>query len=259
MRSPAIAAAAIAMIAGAGAAATASPDDLVGRDVVLARGAGEFAAALEVNLSTRHVYKPVSLAPDLWFGITDALTVGVIDSARATGVLDTGDGLCPRDSLHGCTRAYDNVGVDARYRVHTGAIAIAARLRVVASTFDPWKPSIRPGAVIRLHRGRFAVTVDPHLEIGLANRDKGNRDWLRIPIWLAVQPARRVAIALRTGVDGEFATYTDTAAVPLGIDLTIRATADLDVTGLVAFPEILGPQNQINPRLAWLGVTWRWR
>lgn len=256
MRSPTIAAVAVVMIA---SAAAASPDDLVGRDVVLARGAGEFAAALELNLSTRHVYKPVSLAPDLWFGITDALTVGVIHSARATGVLDTGDGLCPRDSVHGCPRAYDNVGVDARYRLHTGAIAIAARLRVVASTFDPVKPSIRPGALVRLHRGRFAVIADPHLELGLANRDQGNRDWLRIPVWLAIQPARRVAIALRTGIDGEFATYADTFAVPLGVDVTIRATRDVDLTGLVAFPELLGPQNQINPRLAWVGVTWRWR
>jgi hypothetical protein len=265
VRCPAIAIAALAIAmpsrARAGGPAVAAPlaaDDLVGRDVVLARDAGEAAAALELDLSKRREFEPASVAPDVWYGATDRLTIGIVHSARALGVLDAGGGLCFRGSAHGCPRAYDNVAIDARYRLRAGWLAVAARTRVAIGSFDPFKPSVRPGALIRLHKGRFGLTADPHLQIGLDHRDLGNRDWLRVPVWFAVQPVRRVAIALRTGVDGEFATFGDTFAIPLGLDATVRVSKKVELSALFAFPTLGGPQNQFNPRVAWLSVTGRW-
>lgn len=243
---------------GPAVAAPGGPDDIVGRDVVLAREAGEAAATIELNLSKRYEWDPVSVAPDLWFGVTDLITVGLIHSSRATGVIDAGNGLCSTGTAHGCPAAYDNIGVDGRYALRRGWLAIAARVRAIATSFDPFKPSVRPGALIRLHRGRFGVIADPHLQLGLSRRDEGNRDWLRIPLWAAIQPARGVAIALRTGIDGELATFADTFAVPIGLDVTVRITARIELTAFVGFPTLLGPQNQFTRRVGWLGVGGRW-
>jgi hypothetical protein len=243
---------------GPAVAAPGGPDDIVGRDVVLPRDGGEAAAALELNLTVRYELEPASVAPDVWYGATDKLTVGIVHSARALGVLRTGGGLCVRDSAHGCPRAYDNVGVDARYALRRGWLAIAARARFAATSFDPFKPSIRPGALIRLHRGRFAIVADPHLQLGLTNRDLGNRDWLRIPLWFAIQPARRIALAVRMGLDGELATFGDTFALPFGLDVTVRISRRIELAALLALPSIGGPQNNPTSRLAWLSVTGRW-
>jgi hypothetical protein len=243
---------------GPAVAAPGGPDDIVGRDVVLAREAGEAAATIELNFSRRRVYDPVSVAPDLWFGVTDRITVGLIHSSRATGVIDAGNGLCSTGSAHGCPAAYDNIGLDGRYALRRGWLAIAGRVRLVASSFDPFKPSVRPGALIRLHRGRFGVIADPQLQLGLARRDEGNRDWLRIPLWAAIQPVRGLAVALRTGIDGELATFADTYAVPIGFDLTLRVTRRVELSVFFGFPTLLGPQNQFTRRVVWLGVGGRW-
>ena len=250
--------AAPARAGGPAVSAPGGPDDLVGRAVVLAREAGEAAATIEVNLSKRYEWKPVSVAPDVWFGVTDQLTIGLIHSSRAMGVIDAGNGLCSTGSTHGCPAAYDNIGLDGRYALRRGWLAVAARVRVIASSFDPWKPTVRPGALVRLHRGRFGITADPQLQLGLDHRDEGNRDWLRIPLWFAIQPARGVAIALRTGIDGELATFGDTYAIPVGLELAVRVTARVELAAFVGFPTLGGPQNQFTRRVGWLGVTGRW-
>jgi hypothetical protein len=239
--------------------APGKPDDFVGRDVVLPVDGGEASGTLEVNLTRRYESEPASVAPDLYYGVTRELTVGIIHSSRAMGVIDAGAGLCFRGETHECSAPYDNTGVDVRYAVRRGRIAIAARARVIASTYDPFKPSVRPGALVRFHLGRFGIVADPHVQLGLAHRDEGNRDWVRVPLWFAVQPLRGAMIALRTGVDGEVATFGDTYAIPIGVDVALRITDRVEAGAFVGFPTLGGPQNQFTRRVMWLGVTGRWK
>jgi hypothetical protein len=130
----------------------------------------------------------------------------------------------------------------------------------VLASFEPLKPSARIGALVRARgrASRLAVIADPHVQLGLANTDLGNRSWLRVPLWLAVQPVPRWSIALRTGLDGEFATFGETFAIPFGIDTTVRLTRRVDLSALAAFPSLLGPQNQYRSRAISLTLTARW-
>jgi hypothetical protein len=114
------------------------------------------------------------------------------------------------------------------------------------------------GGLLKWHHGRFAVVTDPQLQIGLTNRDRGNRDWLRLPLWLEVQPARHVLVALRTGVEGELATWHDSFLVAAGLDLTVRFRPDVDASLTLGFPAALGPLNDGHERHVAATLTVRW-
>jgi hypothetical protein len=244
-------------LAGARAGA-APPDDIVADDVVLARGQVEGALTYESNMSLRLVRKPWSLAPDFAVGVTDRLTLGVVHSARGLSLVESGFGFCLAEQ--GCERgAYDEIGIDSRWAlVRRDGLALAARARFVSRSFDPWKPSLRLGALVRFHRGRFAVVADPQLQLGVYHRDLGNRDWLRVPVWLQVQPFCHVMLALRTGIEGELVTFADAFAIPMALELVVRPHPRADAALSYGFPGLLGPQNEYKVRHLSLTVTVRW-
>jgi hypothetical protein len=235
----------------------AGADDLTRDDVVLRVGELESALSVEADVSKRAGGEPWSLAPDLSYGLTDALTVGIVHSARALSLVDSGLGLCL--SGHDCRGIYDDATLDSRYRfLERDGFNLAARVRFTSHSFDPWKPSLRVGGLFKWHHGRFAVLTDPQLQLGLANRERGNRDWLRLPLWLEIQPMRHVLVALRTGVEGELATWHDTFLVAGALDLTVRIRPDVDGSLTVGFPALLGPLNDGNERHLGATVTVRW-
>jgi hypothetical protein len=223
--------------------------------LVLPRGAVDVAVTVEANLAALHQWHPVSIAPDAYWGVTDELTLGVITSARALPRIQVGDGLCFHE---GCTRLYDNVGVDARYAVKRGALEVAARTRLVARSFSPFKPSLRPGALVRWSRAWFAVEADPQLWIGLDHRGAGNGDQLSVPVTLRFDLACRGEAWLFTGVRGELSGFADEYAIPVGVGGAVRVRG-WDVGGEVGFPELAGPQNQASSRSAYVFVERRVR
>src|SRR5882757_2600288 len=72
--------------------ATASDTD----GFVVPKGKLVLDAQLELNLSSGNAFKPVSLAPDLWYGVTDDITLGLVHSGLGeTGFIGAvGDSLC---------------------------------------------------------------------------------------------------------------------------------------------------------------------
>jgi hypothetical protein len=205
---------------------------------VLPHGAIDARLSIEASLNARRVADPISLAPDVWYGASDQVTVGVITSGDALPRIQVGDGLC-----HGCDRLYDNLGLDLRV---AWSPRVAFESQLVLRSFDPWKPSWRPGLRVHLARGAFAFDAAPQLWLGLANVDRGNADELSVPVWGRVFFWRAEAW-LYTGVRGELAGFGEKYAIPvaLGFALDVHDTA----VGLQAgAPELLGPQNQVKDR-----------
>lgn len=258
MRAPVIALAALTAALATARAAAAAPDDLIARPLVLAPGALEGGLTLEVGLSTRQVGKPISLAPDLYWGVTDRLTVGVVHSARALSLVSSGDGICFGGVDHGCEQAYSNLGLEARWSLATGVRAAAAHVRLVTRRWSPWLPSLRIGALLRWRHGRFAVIADPFVQLGLLHRDQGNRAILDLPVWLAVQPTCRWEAYVRTGVQGEWAVFRDAWQVPLALGVRVAVSRRVDVAAEAGFERLGGPLNDAKPRAGWLGVDVRW-
>lgn len=205
---------------------------------------GHVDAALTAELEPA-----LSLAPDVWWGVTDGFTLGLITSARAQDRVEARNGVC----VHGCDRLYDNVALDGRWSLQRGRLAIAARVRLGERSFAPFRPTLRPGVQVRWWRGAFAIEADPHVQIGLANRAEGNRDQLALPVWLRAQLGCRASLWLHTGARGEAIDFAEKYAVPFALGAALRVGPV--VVGVEAgFAALLGPQNQLADHSASLFV-----
>ena len=232
--------------------AIAEPTDVVTRPIVL--DAQQVDAQLVVEADLETVGRPLSLAPDAWFGATPRLTVGIVHSDSALDRVTDGASLCVVSGELSCTRVYHEVGADARYAVLDW---LAPRVRVLVRDVSPWKPALTLGALARWQRGRFALTGDPYLQVGLANTDRGNRAALVLPVYATLQPAARWAITLQTGYVSDLAVWSDGYNIPVALSVLARATEHLDVTAQVGFTTLLGPQNTVQERETWLILAWR--
>jgi len=189
---------------------------------------------IEADLSARRELDDVSGRPDIWFDATDRLTVGVTTSARALSRLHV-------------AQYYDDVAVDGLWKLDP---RVSLRARFVQS-WDPWRPSLRVGALARWRRGPWAVEGDPHVQLGLANTELGNRAQLDVPVWLRFHGAW-----LRTGARGELSGFLEKVAIPIGVGGVVHV-GRLDLGVEVAFPRLLGPQNEFRSRVGYVYVSTR--
>jgi hypothetical protein len=227
-------------------------------DVPLAEGQVEADVTIEANMHPSHFAQPLSLAPDLWFGATDRLTLGIVHSGPAIDRLQPGASFCLVEELPGCDRLWQRGGIDALWIARTGELAVAPRLRFLIRDIDPVKPAVTLGALVTWTHGRFAVTGDPFLQFGLANQARGNRAAIFLPITLTVVPTCRWAIDLRTGWNSEFAVIDDGGwHIPMWLGARAQATAHVEVGAAIGFYSALGPQNDGNERALFATVGYR--
>jgi hypothetical protein len=168
-------------------------------------------AFVEINLSEDAAFEPLSIAPDLWFGITDAFTVGVIHSGRAaTGLFGSvGNGLCLTGEDGGCPRVYDSLGLDVRYHLlRPGRLTLSAEGGLFARSFDPFTLALKLGVVGRWQSGALAIEAAPNLWIGLNERSaettdtaaRANKEVVHLPFNFIYGLTPRIALALQLGV-----------------------------------------------------------
>jgi len=238
-------------------AAHAEPNDLVTRPFVLPAGGFEVQLTAEINLQKNRYGRPLSLAPDLWYGITPRWTIGLIHSNPSVDRIDATATFCLRRFQTRCDRLYRGSGIDLRWSWKSGPLAVAPRARLLVRDVDPIKPAVTVGTLVRWTHGRFAIESDPYLRLGLMNRDEGNRAALFVPIWLAMQPTCRWLLAIHTGWDSELAIWRDGFHIPFGLVIRARATMQLDVGVEAGFTSLLGPQNNIKQRAALVTIGWR--
>jgi hypothetical protein len=99
------------------------------------------------------------------------------------------------------------------------------------------------------------VTADPYLQLGLANRDRGNRAQLWLPVTLAVEPARSWQLALHTGWNSELAIVRDGWKVPVAVGVRARARDALELGVTLGFASLLGPQNTPKQRVLFVTLA----
>ncbi|MEJ7598861.1 MAG: hypothetical protein WKG01_13215 [Kofleriaceae bacterium] len=224
---------------------------------MLRQGEIEASLTVEINLKARLVGEPLSLAPDLWLGITPRLTLGLIHGHRSLDQIDAGGSFCVRGDALACDATYQGSGIDARWSARTGAFSVVPRVRLLVRDVEPVKPAVTLGSLVRWTRGRFAIQSDPYLRLGLANRDQGNRAALVVPLWFQVQPTCKWLIALHVGYESDLAVARDGWHLPVGLVVGVHPIAPLELTIEVGFPSLLGPQNQFKQRAAQVSVAWR--
>jgi len=242
----------------AAAPAHADPDDIITRPLVLERDGLELRLTAAVNLQQRRIGRPVSLAPDAWWGVSPRLTIGIIHSDASLDQVATSGSFCVRQSvLSTCDHLYHGGGLDVRYAALDGNTAVVPRVRAILRDTDPMKPAVTLGAMVRWTHGRFAIASDPYLRLPLANAALGNRSAIMLPVWLAVQPADGWRIALRTGFDADLVILRDGGHITIAVDATARVTREVDVDLEVGWGSLLGPQHDARHATVTLGAAWR--
>src|SRR5262245_41487981 len=85
-------------------------------------------AFFESNLSDSATFKPFAISPDIWYGATDDITVGLVHSSvGSSGFIGGADSsLCLAGTDNGCPDVYRGFGVDVRYNLKTGMLSYAA-------------------------------------------------------------------------------------------------------------------------------------
>jgi hypothetical protein len=226
-------------------------------------------AFVGINLSSDAVFKPFSISPDIWYGATEAITVGLVHSGvGASGFLGApGTALCLTGASNGCADVYPGFGVDVRYKLKTGAFAWAADGGLYVNAFDPFQLAIKLGAIGRWTSDKIAVELAPNLFFGLTNRSpepvmmvavEGNQEILNLPVTGLYALTPKASVALQTGVILPFQNTGDSYAIPLSIGGHFLAMPDLNVSLAFSLPKLVGGGDDagVDARVLTLGGTY---
>jgi hypothetical protein len=210
---------------------------------------------IEVNLAHHYFGQPLSLAPDLWWGATDRLTLGVTHSHASVDRFEPGGSLCVTTDPLYCDSPYRGSGLDARYSIVDGVLA--ARVRALLVDVAPIKTAFTFGALARWHRGRVALVTDPYLQLGVAGVPRGNRSSVVVPVELAITVARRIDLSLHSGFISQLVALDGGWHIPVAVGARVALTPALEVAATLGFASLLGPQNTPKQRALFVSVGWR--
>lgn len=243
-----------------------------GAPLTIGRGRLVIAGStLNVNLSSGAVGEPVSLAPSVWFGVTDKISVGLTHDGGTTawsprpgvrvttkeelGITDTevsGSGICVTGKDANCAKPYNNVGVDALIGITDGKFSVAGHVGVDALSLEEMTLGTRLGVL-----GRFAATskvsivFDPRVQLAITDREfTGDR--LDIPLWVWFEPATTLGFYVHTGLSGPFDGLGDSFNVPVGVGASFHASPKLTLGADFHFSNLLGKGSSADGRV--LGV-----
>lgn len=205
---------------------------------------GLFTARLNllVNASKGTFGKPTSLAPDLFYSVSDTVQLGLVHTEPMGWQSLPGVGLCLTGDGDGrCPKVYNNVGLDFMYGLLFGDFHLSLHstlyLRYIT---DPTWVMWTVGFTGKFHfTDTVALLFDPQIGIALSERDS-NKDQLFVPLELQFQAAQAVSLKVLTGVRGQLSNLGDTYMVPLGLGVVGNVTANVDVGLRFSFDNLLG-------------------
>lgn len=270
MRLPAVllAAAVLAGVPAGAAAQTATVTEE--RQLTLPAGKIFAQAFAEVSLSKDAAFEPFSIAPDIWYGVMDELSVGLVHSGRAsTGLYGIpGNGLCLSGESGNCARVYDNIGLDARYHLYReGGITLSADGGLFAQSFDPFTMSLKVGAIGRWESGAMSVELGPNLFVGLTQRSPeegmveitaGNKEIFYFPATFMYALSPRLGLAGQLGAIVPFESAGDVYMIGASVGAQYMATENILVDAAFSLPALVSgdaiPFDAADLRTITLGV-----
>jgi hypothetical protein len=224
-------------------------------------------AIVEANLGSGAVGKPFSIAPDLWYGWSDKLTLGLTHSGRGqTGFLaGAGRGLCFGDEITcaiGIGEIYTTVGAEARMGLTEGNFPFALALGAIVEAFEPeLVVSGKIGVVGRWQSDRIALELAPTVFAGLTQRKVAdvsfNEDVFSLPVTMFVKLSPALAIAVQSGFFLTIEEAADSYVVPGAVGLTyaISPKVSFDLAfGLTALVDNNDMTGAFDGRTLTLGV-----
>ena len=251
-------------------AAAAAAGGEGGEQLTLQKGRLVLNGYVAISLSDGATFKPISLSPDVWYGVTDDITAGVVHSAvGTTGFLGgAGESLCLTGS-DSCGDLYKNVGLEARYKLKMGGIALAVNGGLYSGHVTDLKLlELKAGAVGRWQKGPLAVEAAPNLLIAVTDRSSsttsggitvttGNRDILNLPATALYTLNPMITLAAQSGLMLPLEDAGDTYAVPLSVGAFYKVNDQVNVTAAFSLPRLIAASSGgIDVRTLTLGGSY---
>lgn len=222
-----------------------APDGLVAvrRGVQGPKGMLSARVTFAMNLSADQVAKPISMAPDIYYSVSDRLQLGVVHDGPMRWQSRPGLGLCLTGEDNGCPAVYDNVGLDVMYGLAFAApLHLSVHSTFYVTSFDASTTMLAVGAAGKYHLGDDAsLYFDPQLGIALSDRDVID-DALFLPLELQYQVGAPTTVKLLTGISGSLSAFGDTFQVPVGAGVVRNLSERVDLGARFSFDNLLGHQ-----------------
>jgi len=196
---------------------------------------------LLVNASKDSFGEPISLAPDLFYAVSDTVQIGLLHTGPMGWQSRPGLGLCLTGTTGGCPRVYDNVGLDFMYGLLYGDFHLSLHSSLfVVPIAEPTGVMWTIGLTGKFHfTDAVGLLFDPQIGVTLAHRDR-YRDQLFIPVELQFQVGAAVSLKVLSGVLGQLSALGDTYQIPLGLGLVGNVSSHLDLGLRFSFDNLLG-------------------
>jgi len=196
---------------------------------------------LLINASKDNFGKPTSLAPDLFYSVSDTVQIGLLHTGPMGWQSRPGSGLCLTGTSDGCPKAYNNVGFDFMYGLLFGDF----HLSLHSSLFllfvpEPTGVMWTIGLTGKFHfTDAVALFFDPQVGVMLSHRDL-YKEQLFIPLELQFQVGAAASLKVLSGVSGQLSELGDTYQIPLGLGLVGNVSSHLDLGVRFSFDNLLG-------------------
>ncbi|MCG8417985.1 MAG: hypothetical protein MJE77_08600 [Proteobacteria bacterium] len=199
----------------------------------------------EFNLTKDAEFEPVSVAPDVWYGVVDALTVGLVHSAGGLNGLfgGVGKGVCFTGEEQGCAEVYDNAGLALRLNLLSGSFGLAVEVGGFVNKFDPLTVVAKAGFIANLQAGPLNVVLNPNMLIGVTERDADamagtpdNKEVINAPIAFVLGLGSKFSVGVQSGITGPLEDFADLYVVPLSAGLRLVATNNISFDLTFSFP-----------------------
>jgi hypothetical protein len=204
--------------------------DAAAHSMILPKGKIAVAVGIDVSLMESAIAKPLSIRPDVWYGVMPKLEVGVAHSAYGLAGWwgGLGGGICVSGTDGGCGKAYNGpVGVIAHYLLMEGNINLAADAGVVIQSIDPMALGVKLGVMGNKMMGKLMIGFNPNIKVGLTERDAGNKEVLSVPVSVMFAATPKVHAGLQTGITGPLDGFGDAFAVPVSLGAMFMATPNI--------------------------------
>jgi hypothetical protein len=200
---------------------------------------------LHINTSKDLVGKPISLAPDFYYGVTDSLQLGLLHNLPMGWLTRPGAGICLTDvgtAPGQCPRRYNNVGFDLLYGLLFGDVNLSLHSSLyLMPVSDPTWTMLTLGLAGKIHFSRdVALFFDPQIGLALNHRDDGAENQFYLPADLQFQLSPSVVLKILSGSTGPVSGFGDSYQVPVGLGLIGNVNSSIDLGLRFAFDNLLG-------------------
>lgn len=217
----------------------------------------------EIGLNSGESFEPVSVAPDLWIGVFDQLSLGVITSGYGTTGFwgASGNGACLTGEDKGCPELFDNGGVELRLNLlATSSVAVALSAGGFATTFDPFSVRAKGGLQALFGSGILRVVVAPSISVRVNERvEDGQNEIVSLPIAVLLG-GNAFQFGIQSGATLRLEDSLDTYAVPVSAGLQVGLGAGFGLFATFSLPFVATGDDLMSPdildaRTVTAGVT----